>query len=429
MKLIQITIISLIFIIPILNCGSQNVFSEKDNIIELNATKLKDDIQSNKIEMPLFRKNGWVLDNIFPDIIGIPDTLSDINTYYFYFNFDQALLQAYNSKLIGKDAFESNFKKFNLGTNECINEYVKTFVVVVTGKSASNEKYYIIDSNNDLDMSNDIPIRINSEQQIKHTHKIEFERVINNKIKKGFTWITLSFSGNEIMFSFDEYTLCKFQFDTIKYEIRTFPSRGPVVNYGSPCFFKVINKINSDIQSTNFNEYIKLNKSSYRITCSEDGLKIKLSKEFNDKNKGSTQLGISPISFKTVSLKGESISFPGDFKNKIILLDFWATSCGPCVHDIKAKYPILYNKYGNDKFEIIGVANNTKSELKRFVESDNIEWIIIPDGENRKIQKLYNIYQFPTLFLINADGIIIAKDDELRGNKLESLLNKLIEIK
>lgn len=427
MWILRIHIISLICIFLVFNSTSQNVFSKKDDIIELNAIKLKDNIQSNKIELPLIKKGDWNLDPIFPDIKGVPDSLSEINTYYFYLNFDQALLQAYNAKLLGKDDFEQNFRKTNLGTKEWIDQYVKTFVVVITGKSTSNQKYYIIDSNNDFDLRNDNPFLINSGDQTKHTHKIEFERVINNKIKKDSTWISLSFTGDKIMFRFEEYTLGKFNYHNINYEIRAFPSKGPIVNYGSPCFFEIINRTNSTLQLCNFNEFIKLDNSSYKVTCSEDGLKIKLLKEDISKPSESTQMGMQPFSFKALNLKGDSINFPSDFKNKIILLDFWATYCGPCIHDIKTSYMNLYKKYGNDKFEIVGVANNSLKELFKFTEDNKINWVVIADGEKKKIQKLYNIYQLPTLFLISKEGMIIAKEDEIRGNKLESLLNKLIE--
>jgi len=430
MKNILIVILNLIISFPILKSSSQNVFSEKNDIIELNAIKLKGEIQQNNSQMQFYKKDGWVLDNIFPKVTGIPDSLHDVSTHYMYLNLDQAILQAYNAKLIERDAFENYFKKTNLGTSEYIEEYVKTFVVVISGKSINNERYYVIDTDNDFDFSNEVGYPINLEDQTMQTHKVQFERVMNNKVKTDSTWITLSFLGDEIMFRFDEYTICNFQYDTIQYEIKTFPSReGIIVNYGSPCFFEISNSANTTIQARNFDEYIQLNKSDYRITCSEDGLKIKLSKSIDASKNGSTQHGMPPLSFKTVSLKGDTICFPNDFKNKFVLLDFWATSCAPCVHDIKTNYPKLYRKYGNNQFEIIGIANNTKSELKKFVENNNVNWIIIPDGVNKNIQKLYNVYAFPTLFLINSNGKIIAKDLELRGNKLELLLDELTKTK
>jgi thiol-disulfide isomerase/thioredoxin len=428
MKRILIVIINVILLSPFFKSSSQNVFSEKNDIIELNATKLKGEIQQNGSQMPFYKKNGWELDNIFPEVTGIPDSLQDVSTHYIFLNLDQAILQAYNAKLIERDAFEKYFKKTNLGSSEYIEDYVKTFVIVISGKSINNERYYVIDTNNDFDFSNEVGYPINLKDQTNQTHKVQFERVMNNKVKKDSTWITLSFLGDEIMFRFDEYTLCKFQFDAFQYEIKLFPSReGIIVNYGSPCFFEISNHTNSTIMERNFDEYIKLNKSDYRITCSEDGNKIKLSKNIDAKKNGSTQHGMSPLSFKTIDLKGHSINFPNDFKNKIVLLDFWATSCSPCIHDIKTTYPKLYNKYGNNKFEIIGIANNTKSELIKFVENNNVNWIIIPDGEKKNIQKLYNIYAFPTLFLINSNGTIIARNIEIRGNNLELLLDELIK--
>ena len=431
MKHILIVILSFIIFFPITNCFSQNIFSEENDIIELKAIKFNDDFQQkNNSQMPFYKKDGWVLDNIFPEVTGIPDSLHDVNTYFMYLNFDQALLQAYNAKYIGKEVFENYFKKTNLGTIESIDEYVKTFVIVTSGKSIINEKYYMIDTNNDFDFSNEICFPINSGYQNNTTHKILFDRVINKKVKKDSTWISLSFAGDEILFRFDEYTLCKFQFDSIQYEIKSFPSKeGIIVNYGSPCFFEISNLSNSTTQTRNYNEYIKLNNSDYKISCSEDGLKIRLSKSINASKKGSTQYGMPPIAFKAIDLSGQRISFPEDFKNKFVLLDFWATSCAPCVHEITTTYKDLYKKYGTGNFEIVGIANNSTSELISFIDKHKIAWTIIPDGEEKRIQKMYEVYAYPTLFLITPQGNIIAKDMELRGNKLEIKLDELIENK
>lgn len=437
MKNILIVIINLILLSPIFKSSSQNVFSEKNGIIELNATKEENEVQQNKEKMAFYTKNGWILENIFPEVKGIPDTLSNIVIYYMYFNFDQALLQAYNSKLISKVDFDNYFKKYNLGQTECTNKYVKTFVIIALGKADDNEKYYIIDSNNDCDFSNEKSFPVNKNQSFFinssglniHKHKVQFERVINGKISQDSTWITLEFKGNQLLFYFDEYTSCEFQFDSVNFEIKAFPSHGPVVNYGSPSFFEISNYSDSTIQRINFNEYAKLSNSYYRISCNSDGKKIMLIKEENAISNGGTQYGMPPIAFNAKNLRGDRIDFPNGFKNKYILLDFWATTCAPCVREITTTYKDLYKKYGTENFEIIGVANNFPRELTGFIDKHKIEWTIIPDGEEKRIQKMYEVYAYPTLFLINPQGNIIAKDMELRGNKLEIKLDQLIEHK
>ncbi len=436
MKTIFIVIINLILYFPVLKSSSQNVFTEQNYFIELNAKKAKNEVQQNKEKMPFYSKNGWILDNIFPEAKGIPDTLSNISIYFMYFNFDQALLQAYNSKLISKVDFDNYFKKYNLGQTKCTNKYVKTFVIIALGKADDNEKYYIIDSNNDCDFSNEKSFPVNKNQSLFinssalniHKHKVQFERVINGEISQDSTWITLEFKNNQLLFYFDEYTSCEFQFDSVNFEIKAFPSHGPVVNYGSPSFFEISNCSNSTIQRINFNEYVKLSNSYYRISCNADGKKIKLTKEKDAISNGGTQHEMPPIAFNAKNLRGDRIDFPNGFKNKYILLDFWATSCAPCVRKITTTYKDLYKKYGTENFEIIGVANNSPKELTNFVEKHNIEWNIIPDNE-KNIQELYEIYAYPTLFLINPQGNIIAKDLELRGDQLEILLDKLIEPK
>ena len=434
MKTLLILIIHMTFIASTLKGVSQNIFSEENDTIVLNATKTQNKDFTNKGKMEFYTKNGWVLDTIFPEVIGIPDTLSDISIKYMYFNFDQAILQAYNSRLIDKAAFDRYFQQYNLGQYECINEYVKTFVSIALGYNEKNEKYYILDSNNDFDFSNDKCISVNEKQSSIakingrniHTHKIKFENVLDGEIYQDSTWISLDFKGDKLLFYFSEYTSSEFLYDSIKYNISAFPSDGPFVNYGSPSYFEIGNNTNSILKTRYFNEYIKLNNSYYRITCNSNGRKIKLIKENDAIRKGGTQYFMPPITFTALDLNGDSINFPQIFKNKYILLDFWSTSCAPCVHAITSSYKELYKKYGNQNFEIVGVADNSPEELKNFIEKHDIEWTIIPDGTAKRIQNMYQIYQYPTLFLINSKGNIIAKDNELGGNKLEKLLDELI---
>ena len=181
------------------------------------------------------------------------------------------------------------------------------------------------------------------------------------------------------------------------------------------------------IQQLEKGEFLKLNDSYYRLDCSSDGLKVELTKVLNIE--GSTQIGMVPLSFNSVTLKGDSIHFPADFKGKYVLLDFWATSCAPCVQEMKDYYVNIYNKYDGNQFEIIGVADNLPDQLTEFIRKNNISWMIVPDGKSKVIQKKYNINHYPTLYLISPEGIIISKKDvELRAGKFESVLEKNIRI-
>ena len=100
-----------------------------------------------------------------------------------------------------------------------------------------------------------------------------------------------------------------------------------------------------------------------------------------------------------------------DNKEKIILLNFFATWCSPC----KAEIPhlnSLQNKY-KDKLEIISILisdNKTNNDVKKFIKEHKIEYIVTNNNDGVNLsKKIGNVRSIPTMFLINNDGKISQK--------------------
>ena len=121
----------------------------------------------------------------------------------------------------------------------------------------------------------------------------------------------------------------------------------------------------------------------------------------------------------------DSIVTLSSFKGKVVLIDFWASWCGPC----RASNPgvvRLYNKYHPKGFEVLGVSVDTKKDAwLKAIRQDKINYtqVINNSGENSPAT-IYGIRYIPSTFLLNKKGEIVAID--LEGDDLEKQITALL---
>ncbi|WP_257666334.1 TlpA disulfide reductase family protein [Parapedobacter tibetensis] len=137
-----------------------------------------------------------------------------------------------------------------------------------------------------------------------------------------------------------------------------------------------------------------------------------------------SSIGSTMLDFTLPDTSGEPVRF-SDFKGKYVLVDFWASWCGPC----RAENPNVlkaYDRYKDKNFTVVGISLDEDGEKwKKAIQEDGMPWAQVSDlkGFRNEVSTYYGIQGIPSTLLVNPEGKIIAKN--LRGEMLQKKLAEL----
>ncbi len=137
-------------------------------------------------------------------------------------------------------------------------------------------------------------------------------------------------------------------------------------------------------------------------------------------------IGVPLQDFQAKDLEGQPLSIASR-KGKVLLLDFWATICPPCVREMPNVVK-TYEKYHDKGFEIIGISlDEDKDSLTTFIKEKGMTWPQICDGKGfeGQLPTQYGVDRMPTTFLLDKEGKLI--DLDLRGDELEAAVSKALD--
>ena len=380
-------------------------------------------------------------------VTGIPKAWKLVDKSMVWLDVQQLIYQNYQAGNLREEEF-AQFKKsseWEPNPKELPDKPIKCFVYVIRGRDEKGKAAVMVDTDNDLDFSDEIPfypekaykenyssVGAYQEKEKRYfTYEVYEEgRVIAKRIPIVIKRMPAEPAGNDFRYYFPLHAQTTLNVNGGTYKI-AIPGGASIPSFESSSMV-VLEKDSAHIYE--FPEQIQkgdlitvghlLNKIEYRnkgVSVYHNALEL----EGNDvdEQEYSLQAGhpFKPFTAKEFQT-GQTIAL-ADYQDKYLFIDFWGTWCKGCVQELP-KLQRIYKGVDKQRVEFVSIAGHQSPELlEKFLKKRPLAWPqIISDDENKLIET-YKITSFPTNVLVGPDGRVVSRN--LHGEVLERKLAEL----
>ncbi len=385
-----------------------------------------------------------------------PVNLSMVKEYSYVLDNFQYFFQNYVRGKTSKEDFISlveRYGRWNLSDTVLLSRTpLRTSIYILTGLNEAGLPVYIADLNRNGDLSDDalLPLPFSLPADIASAVvEVDQDLVVNGKvttIKRHVAFTAQSPRDPALALRFPEFSYCPFQFEQASYflcyqsgKICVIPAipnfdrvdPGKLVAPGQP--IKIGSSLFYFAKPANGFEEVTLVGSAARSLASDN--RVASARTVDKANDYSSVVAVqkgftaAPLSGRNINhvTPAESIMISTkDLRGKYLFLDFWSTTCIPCIEEFKYLKKV-YEIFDRSEIEILGIVDErAKGAAIKILSEEKAFWPTIKMNEKDTNTAGYRVYSYPRTFLIDPKGVII--DIDLRGEglmgRMRTLLNK-----
>jgi thiol-disulfide isomerase/thioredoxin len=219
-------------------------------------------------------------------------------------------------------------------------------------------------------------------------------------------------------------------------EFKTFSPGKPTAQMSLPVDRDGNGKLSRNYEQITLGEPFNFTGTTYEISLEDEKLVLKEAETEKPMLPMPPDLSIgkTALTFTATTMDGTEVEFPKSFAGKLVMLDFWATWCGPCIGEIP-NMKEAYEQHHEDGFEILGISFDREEmteSINEFREKHEMPWPQIYEGKtwDTMLGKQHDVSAIPFVLLVDGDtGEILATAQQLRGEGLADFIGEQLKKK